>query len=101
MSFTAVRYRIKPEQEDENRSRIEAVFAQLEQQAPEGFRYMALQLEDGTFIHLVEGNGAYDLPARNAAFKEFVAGPKERQSEPTVRQPARLVGQYRMLAASS
>jgi hypothetical protein len=101
MSFTTVRYRTKPEQQDRNRALVEAVIAELEQQAPEGFRYMVLQLDDGTFIHLVDGDGSYDPSAKNAAFKDFVAGLKERQAEPTVRKSAQLVGQYRMLATDA
>ncbi|GLQ56425.1 hypothetical protein [Devosia nitrariae] len=107
MSFTAIRYRIKPELRDENRIRIEAVFAELTKQAPEDLRYMALQLEDGTFIHIVDRDSADDPFEHNAAFKAFTVGlndrqaePTVRQAEPTVRQPARVVGQYWMLAGN-
>ena len=101
MSFTAIRYRIKPELQDENRARIEDVFAELARQAPDGLRYMALQLEDGTFIHIVDRDSGSDPFEHNAAFKAFTAGLGGRQDEPTVRQPARVVGQYRMLTTGN
>lgn len=98
MTFTTVRYRVKDGLEDENRALIEAVVEELGSQAPEDFRYMAVQLDDGTFIHLVENSGSYDISMQNSAFKAFVSGLAGRQSDPTMRMPARLVGSYRMLA---
>src|SRR5262245_41278778 len=51
MHGTLVRYRAKPERAEENQQLIENVFAELHAKSPEGIRYLALRLGDGTFVH--------------------------------------------------
>jgi len=91
-----VRYRAKSERADENQNLIEKVFAQLAERRPQGFRYMAVRLEDGSFIHIVDENGEggeslTDLPA----FKAFVAEVGDRCVEPPAPIGGHIVGSYR------
>ena len=51
MKVTAVRYRTKPEQADENARLIGQVFEELRAKAPQDVRYLSLRLADGTFVH--------------------------------------------------
>ena len=53
MDYTVIRYRVKENSVDENRSLIRKVFEELEQVDPKGFRYLVLELEDGEFMHIV------------------------------------------------
>ena len=57
MKRTLVRYRTKPEQAQENERLIGKVFQELQAKSPEGVRYLALKLDDGTFVHFVESRG--------------------------------------------
>jgi radical SAM superfamily enzyme with C-terminal helix-hairpin-helix motif len=99
MKRTVVRYKTKPESTDENRRLVEKVFQELQTTLPAGVRYAALQLADGTFIHLVETeDGAKPLPELDA-FRKFQAGIKERCLEGPQPGEATIVGNYRMLAA--
>lgn len=51
MKRTLVRYKIKPEQVQENARLIKLVFQELKAKSPDGARYVVLQLDDGTFVH--------------------------------------------------
>ena len=58
-----------------------------------------LELEDGEFVHVVgEENGASPLP-QLGAFKAFTEHHGERRATPISRKSARIVGNYRMIAA--
>jgi len=97
MRRTLVRYRTKPERAEENARLIEKVFQELQAKAPDGVRYLALTLGDGTFIHFVEtADGTNPLPALEA-FRSFQAGIKERCIEPPLAGEATIIGDYRML----
>ena len=50
MKRIVVRYRTKPEAADANAQLIAQVFQELKAKAPAGVRYLALRLEDDTFI---------------------------------------------------
>ena len=98
MKTIVVRYEAKPERADENQRLIEAVFADLEARAPEGFTYKVFRLDDGvTFIHVViehevdEPDSLQDVPA----FQAFVAGIADRCDVPPVATGATIVGSYR------
>jgi len=52
LKWTAVRYRAKPEQADENQRLSEAVFRELAARSPAGLAYEVLRLADGTFVHI-------------------------------------------------
>ena len=99
MRRTVIRYRTKPDMADSNAELVAAVFAELKAAQPEGLRYMALRLEDDSFIHVVEtaaDDGASPLP-KLAAFAAFQSGIRERCAEPPLAKDATVVGNYRML----
>jgi hypothetical protein len=77
-----VRYRTTPETADENQRLVEAVYAALAADAPDGLRYQTFRLADGvTFVHVALGGGV--VLSQLPAFQEFqrelgsrvVAGP--------------------------
>jgi len=95
---TLVRYKTKPEKAQENERLIEQVFQELRAKSPEGVRYLALKLDDGSFVHFVEtDDGANPIPALEA-FRSFQSGIKERCVEPPQAGDATVVGNYRMLS---
>jgi hypothetical protein len=99
MKKTLVRYRTKPERAEENERLIGKVFQELQTESPDGVRYLALRLDDGTFVHFVmieTADGTSPLPALEA-FRSFQNGIKERCIEPPRAGDATIVGNYRML----
>jgi hypothetical protein len=99
MKRNVIRYKTRPEMADRNAELVAAVFAELKAAQPEGVRYLALRLEDDTFIHLVESaadDGSSALP-KLAAFGAFQSGIRERCAEPPLSRSAIVVGNYRML----
>jgi hypothetical protein len=97
MKRTLIRYKTKPETTEQNQRLIEDVFAELQSKSPEGVRYVALRLGDGSFLHLVEtGEGENPLLGMNA-FRRFQSGVRERCIEPPQLSEATVVGNYRML----
>jgi hypothetical protein len=102
MKRTVVRYKTKPETAEENERLIREVFQELRVKSPEGVRYLALRLNDGTFIHFstVETkDGANPIPQLEA-FRSFQSGIQERCIEPPQLGAATIVGNYRMLGES-
>jgi ABC-type uncharacterized transport system ATPase component len=100
MGYTVIRYSVKDASLEENRALIAKVFDELNQSTPPALQYLALELEDGEFIHVVgmpDGDSTSPLP-RLAAFRAFTEGHAERRSAPVMRSPAKVVGNYRMLA---
>lgn len=98
MTTTVVRYEAKPDRADENQQLIEAVFAELEERAPEGFTYEVFRLEDGvSFIHVAiehdvdEPDSLQDVPA----FQAFVAEIADRCAVAPVATGATVVGGFR------
>jgi hypothetical protein len=97
MKRTLVRYKAKPEEASTNQQLIEKVFAELREKSPEGVRYVALRLGDGTFVHFATTeDGALPIP-RLDAFAAFQANIKERCLEPPQASDVTIVGNYRML----
>lgn len=97
MGYAVVRYSVKNASLEENRALVAKVFEELDQMAPQALQYLALELENGEFIHgTQDGNDASPLP-QLAAFKAFTKNHAERRSTPVMRSPARLIGNYHML----
>lgn len=99
MKQRLIRYKTKPELADRNAGLIAEVFRQLQAEKPGGVRYLALRLDDDSFVHIVETeaeDGSSPLPEL-AAFKAFQGGIRERCAEPPVVRGATVVGNYRML----
>jgi hypothetical protein len=99
MKRTLVRYKIKPEQVQENARLIKLVFQELKAKSPDGARYVVLQLDDGTFVHFatVEStDGAHPITSLEA-FRGFQSGIKERCMDLPQSGDATILGNYRMV----
>ena len=99
MKRTLVRYKTKPEHAEENACLIGKVFQELQAKSPDGVRYLALKLNDGTFLHFVmveTADGTSPIPSLQA-FQAFQSGIKERCIEPPRSGDVAVVGNYRML----
>jgi len=92
MKRIVVRYKTKPEQASENARLIEQVFRELRAKAPDGVRYLALRLADGTFVHFVEADDGPSLIPQLEAFQSFQKGIKERCIELPQSSEATVVG---------
>jgi hypothetical protein len=96
MREVMVRYKVKPEHAAENERLVRAVYDELGDVAPEGFRYATFQLEDGvTFVHLAVSDGPPPLPEL-AAFRSFQQDIAARCDEPPVVTQLRRIGSYRL-----
>jgi hypothetical protein len=93
---TIVQYRVRPGLEDENAALVRAVYRELAELRPDGFRYATYRLEDGrTFVHVAEQDGEGENPLRSvAAFGEFQAEVNERCEWGPVVSSAELVGRH-------
>lgn len=97
MSHTMVTYTVKPGQEQQNAALVRAVFDELAQTRPAGFRYAVFQLPDTRqFVHLYTNDGAaagalQQLPA----FQAFVAAAQDRHEQPAIFTEPQLIGDYR------
>ena len=99
MRRVMVRYRVKPEQAEENEELVRAVYDELERTRPAGLRYATFQLDDGvSFVHLAStetGDGHNPL-SEVRAFKRFQEGIRDRCDEPPVATELREIGSYRL-----
>jgi hypothetical protein len=100
MKVTVVRYKTKSGSSEENARLIKNVFGELERKSPAGFHYVALRLEDGTFIHFaVSDDPAAPNPLREVdAFRLFQTAIAERCTEPPQASGAIVVGSYKFFA---
>lgn len=95
-----VRYRTRPEAAEENLRLVRQVFAELDEDRPDGLRYATFHLADGvTFVHVAVVEGEQSPLADLAAFKEFQEGIGERLVEPPAVSEATIVGSYRAFTA--
>ena len=96
MQQSIIRYRTKPGQADANAELVRAVYAELHQASPDGFRYATLRLDDQvTFLHVVQSERDPSPILAVKAFGEFQAGIRDRCEEPPVQQAFTEVGSYR------
>ena len=97
MSAVIVRYRVKPGRAEENAELVRAVYAELADVQPAGFRYATFVLEDGvSFAHVafIDDGATAPLP-QLAAFQAFQRGIAERCDDPPqVTSLVSLVGSY-------
>ncbi len=96
MALTVARYTVKRGSEEHNLELVRAVYRELAQLRPQGFRYATYRLEDGrTFIHIAERQGDRDGPlAALSTFREFQADIGDRCDwGPTV-DAAEVVGRF-------
>src|SRR5258706_13566693 len=100
MKQTMVRYKVKAGRTAENEQYIARVFAQLERERPAGVRYASLKLEDGvSFVHIAwhEAVDGHSPLTELSAFKEFVAGVRERCEEAPIAAEFSEIGSYGLL----
>ena len=99
METTVVRYKVKADRADENRQHIKKVFAELDENKPDGLRYVSFNLDDGlSFVHIAvveTADGKNPLP-ETSAFQDFLSEIKDRCDEPPVATKADIVGSYRL-----
>ena len=96
MGSSMVRYKVRPDRADENVALVQAVYAQLDRERPEGLHYATFRLPDGvSFMHVVVES---DQPGRILneleAFRAFTADIEGRCEEPPVATEITLVGSY-------
>ncbi len=89
-----VRYTVRPDAVEENVRLVRAVYEELDQRRPDGFRYSTMQIDETTFVHVAltegDGNPLDDI----AAFKAFTADIGGRCVEGPDARPATVVGSY-------
>src|SRR5437763_15206865 len=96
MLHTMVTYTVKLGREDENAALVRAVFEELAQESPEGFRYAVFQLpETRQFVHLYTDEGSATGLQELSSFQAFVAEAKERHEQPAAFSQPELIGDYR------
>ena len=98
MRHTIVTYTVKPGREQENAALVRAVFEELAQSQPSGFRYAVFWAADSReFIHLYTDEGAAPGALQQlSAFQAFVDGAADRHEQPATFKEFELVGAYRM-----
>jgi hypothetical protein len=89
MNAVMVRYRAKPGRAEENAELVRAVYAELAERRPAGFRYATFVLDDGaSFVHLAFTADGHETPLPElAAFRRFTERIAERCDEPPVVTP--------------
>lgn len=100
MTTVVVRYKVKPEWVGENMRLVEAVFADLKKNSPEGLHYAAFTAEDGvTFIHVADVDDKIENPLfQLGSFKAFQKDIADRCDDvPNVNQVSE-VGSYNFFA---
>jgi hypothetical protein len=95
MNRVIVRYRVKPDRVEENLELVRAVYAELKETQPDGFRYSTFQLEDDvTFVHVAVVKGMENPLPTLEAFKRFQTGIADRCEEKPVALSANTVGSF-------
>jgi quinol monooxygenase YgiN len=96
MSHTMVTYTVKPGREQENAALVRAVFDELAEARPAGFRYAVFQVPDSRqVIHLYTDEGSTTGVQQLDSFKAFVAGAEDRHEQPATFAQPELIGDYR------
>jgi hypothetical protein len=96
MSTTKViQYTTTPASASENARLVQAVFAELATERPEGMSYTALRLDGGeSFMHIVTVDTDDNPLARLATFKAFQEGIAERCATGPRATDAAVLGSY-------
>jgi len=96
MGSSMVRYKVRPDRADENAALVQAVYAQLARERPEGLHYATFRLPDGvSFMHVViETDQPGRILGQIEAFKAFSKDIESRCDEPPVATEITLVGSY-------
>lgn len=97
MQRVMVRYKVKPDQAEENQRLVEQVYAELQRNTPAGLRYATFKENDGvSFVHIasIETENGDNPLAQLPAFKTFQAQIKERCTELPVVIDLQEIGSY-------
>ena len=98
MQQRLIRYRTKPDQAAANTELVRAVYAELHQTRPDGFRYATLVLDDQvTFVHIVQSENDPSPILAVKALGEFKADIMNRCDQPPAQQSFTEIGSYRFL----
>ena len=93
-----IRYTTSPENAVTNERLVGDVFAELAATQPDGLRYAAFRLDDGTtFVHLAVLDGDDNPLTASAAFAQFQLGIADRCTSGPVAADAALIGSYQLL----
>ena len=99
MKTTIVRYKVKADCAEENKTYIRSVFEELKETRPDGLRYVSFCLADGvSFVHIAvqEKEDDENPLQQSAAFGKFLADIGSRCEEPPHASSAEIVGSYRL-----
>jgi hypothetical protein len=90
-----ISYTTRPGKAEENRTRIGAVFAALDDAKPADFAYMVVEADEGEFFHIVQATpAAIEALQAMPAFRAFSTTVGDRQVAPSERRDAKMVGSY-------
>lgn len=92
-----VRYTLKPECVEENERLVRRVYEELRTVAPPGLRYATYRVAGGLgYVHIAstEGDVDHGMLTSLPSFKAFVAGVRERCTEPPVVVELTPIGAY-------
>jgi hypothetical protein len=97
MSHTIVTYTARPGHEQENAALVRAVFEELAQSQPSGFRYAVFRAAGKRdFMHLYTDDGAAPGALQQlSSFQAFLAGAADRHEQPATFGEFELIGAYR------
>ena len=103
MSYTMVTYAVKPGREQENAALVRAVFDELAEEQPTGFRYAVFRIPDSRqFVHLYTGDGAEPGALQKLpSFQAFVAGAEDRHEQAATFVAPELIGNYQTFDEST
>ena len=89
-----VRYRVKAEALERNIELVRAVYDELAEKAPSGFRYSTSRVDERTFVHVAVLDGEENPLDDVAAFRAFAADVAARCEEPPQVSRGDVVGTY-------
>jgi hypothetical protein len=96
MHHSLVTYTVKSGREEENAALVRAVFAELAETRPPGFRYAVFYLPDSRqFMHLYTDEGSTSGVQELASFKSFIDGAEDRHEQRATFIQPELIGDYR------
>jgi hypothetical protein len=95
MGVVIVRYTVKPDRVAENEALVRAVYVELGENHPAGFRYTTFKAADSvTFFHLASIEGESNPLAQLDSFKTFQQNLGDRCDVPPAPTNAEVVGAY-------
>ena len=98
MRQVIVRYKVKPGQAELNEQLVKAVYEELRETKPAGFRYATFRLDDGlSFTHISFAEGHDNPLAASKAFAKFTDNIADRCEIPPQVSEMHVVGNYQLV----